>query len=307
MSVGPAAPGDSLTALAISARESLVLVAPFIKAGALSRLLDHVRVPSLTCVTRWLPGEIAAGVSDLAAYEIVKAAGGNLILRQDLHAKYYRGDSRVLVGSANITLAALGWSAQPNLELLVEHKMADLLEFEREVLRDGIRVDDEMHAMLSQALGGLSLSPEPCEQYANLTLGRPVIDVGRWLPSLRHPAELFRTYTNPEDDKIASIARSAALADLSVLRPPAGLSESVFDGVIAAVLRTLPLIKAVDHYVETPRPFGAVRELLQRHLGCDRDVAEGSLQTLIRWLWHFDPDRYEYRRPGHSEILGRRH
>jgi hypothetical protein len=54
--------------LCAEARQEIVLVAPFVKVGALRRLLEavgegvHVR-----CVTRWHPEEIDVGVSDAFA------------------------------------------------------------------------------------------------------------------------------------------------------------------------------------------------------------------------------------------------
>ncbi len=278
------------------------------KAGALSRVLGGMRAPELTCVTRWFPGELAAGVSDLGTYEIVKARGGRLLLRQDLHAKYYRADHRVLVGSANITHAALGWSVQPNLELLVEHG-ADahgFLAFEEGLVRSAILVDEELHSMVVSAVAGISVELEVGERYERFTLDRTPADLRSWVPSLRQPTELYRTYENAEDDSIATIARDAALADLAVLRPPAGLDLAAFERAIAATLLTLPVIEAIDRYAAEPRPFGVVRSLLQERLRCDRETAEGALQTLIRWLLHFHPDRYQYQRPAHSEIFCRR-
>src|ERR1022692_3406709 len=112
---------DQLEALCSSAHNDLLLIAPFIKYAVLARLFGgtqpsvHVQV-----VTRWLPQDIKAGVSDLEVWDVVKGrTRTRLWLRQDLHAKYYRADDRCLVGSANLTGSALGLSAAPNLELLV--------------------------------------------------------------------------------------------------------------------------------------------------------------------------------------------
>jgi len=45
-----------------------------------------------------------------------------LYIRQDLHAKFFAADDRCLVGSANVTSAALGWREPANLELLIPVK-----------------------------------------------------------------------------------------------------------------------------------------------------------------------------------------
>src|SRR5579862_8242725 len=113
---------DELENLCSSAHDELLLVAPFIKYTVLARLVDLTKPSvSVQIVTRWLPQDIKAGVTDIEVWDIVKVRRRTrLRLRQDLHAKYYRADDRCLIGSANLTLAALGLSAAPNLELLID-------------------------------------------------------------------------------------------------------------------------------------------------------------------------------------------
>src|SRR5947199_2775416 len=115
--------GDKLLELCPSASETLVIAAPFIKDTVLARVLDVLpsTVRRVTCITRWFPEEIAAGVSDLEIFDRLAAyQNARLLLHPHLHAKLYRADHRCLVGSANLTNRALGWSSPPNLELLVE-------------------------------------------------------------------------------------------------------------------------------------------------------------------------------------------
>src|SRR5690606_13352584 len=116
--------GDQLEQLCRSTTQTLWLVAPFIKQVTLKRLLEHV-APEVTidCVTRWRLDEIVAGVSDLGVWLLIRERpNSTLWLRSDLHAKYYRGDHQALVGSANLTNTALGWSPRPNLELLISSR-----------------------------------------------------------------------------------------------------------------------------------------------------------------------------------------
>jgi hypothetical protein len=64
--------GTLLSDLCRAARRDLLLVAPFIKVGALRRILDVVpQTIPVTCVTRWRPEEIAAGVSDLEVWPLL--------------------------------------------------------------------------------------------------------------------------------------------------------------------------------------------------------------------------------------------
>ena len=99
-------PWERIVALARGATEA-VIVAPYIKEHSLLRLLEQLpHLERLTCVTRWLAGDIAVGVSDTAVRDLVRSFGGAFRLHPGLHAKYYRFDDAVLVGSANLTDAA---------------------------------------------------------------------------------------------------------------------------------------------------------------------------------------------------------
>ena len=81
--------GDRLVEHLSSARREVLICAPFIKAGVIAKVLsaipDNVEV---RVITRWLPREIAVGVSDLAVFDLV-AEHGNASLRllDRLHAK----------------------------------------------------------------------------------------------------------------------------------------------------------------------------------------------------------------------------
>ena len=62
----------------------------------------------------------------------------------------------------------------------------------------------------------------------------------------------------------------------------------------------MPVVVAVDRFVQEPRRFGEVRDLLQQLIGTDEPPSR-QWQVLFRWLAHFQPDRFGYKRPRHSE------
>ena len=114
----PGSPGDLLSRLCERASQ-LVLVSPYIKSDALSRILENINPrASLICITRWKAQDILTGASDVQCRGIIKAHGGIFCLHPSLHAKYYKVDDAVLVGSANLTNAAMGWGVGSNLEIL---------------------------------------------------------------------------------------------------------------------------------------------------------------------------------------------
>lgn len=141
--------GKALIDLVSHAEREVVLVAPFIKQPTLRRILNSVpQNVTMTCVTRWEPLEILAGVSDIEVWELLRTRPqASLHLRMSLHAKYYRSDQCVLVGSANLTDAALGWSQRANLELLIPISAdeEDIVEFERELMNSSVVVDQSLY------------------------------------------------------------------------------------------------------------------------------------------------------------------
>lgn len=297
---------DELEALCSSAYNELLLVAPFIKYAVLARLI-HTTMPSVyvQVVTRWLPQDIKAGVTDIEVWDVVKGRPRTrLLLRQDLHAKYYRADDSCLVGSANLTNAALGLKAAPNLELLVPARpnSAGLEGFEEQLLAGAVDVDDDLVSLTQAAVNRLPALAE-AEGLIPLDSAEPT-PLTSWIPALRQPEDLFVAYAG-RSDALSSTAQRCAAADLSMLRVSPGLDEPAFRAVVAATLLRMPVVAAVSRFVTEPRRFGEVRDLLG-HLLESPEAASREWQVLVRWLIYFLGDRFEYRRPHHSEIIARR-
>ena len=68
--------GQMLIDAAKLSRREVVLIAPFVKADALSLILECVPDPSIPIkvVARWIPIEIAAGVCDLEIFDVVSSS-----------------------------------------------------------------------------------------------------------------------------------------------------------------------------------------------------------------------------------------
>lgn len=290
--------GDALLQLAQGAEEELLLVAPFVKTGALGRVLEAwSRKMSVTLVTRWRLEELAFGVSDLEVYPLIRSFGGRVLLHPTLHAKYYATGDRALMGSANLTAAALGWREDGNLELLMPAFGGRLRSFERDLDRDCIEVDDEMFESFKAALE--AFPPPPVTDWA----AAPAPSFTRWRPVLRHPEDLHVAYGGAADG-LSTASREAAALDLAALRPPLGLLREQFDIWVGAQLRQHPEAIAIDAFVEPPRRFGEMRDMMLRRGAEDGDRA---WQQWMRWLLYFLGDRYVMRVANYSEIFGRRH
>ena len=172
----------------LSQAEDVVVAAPYIKANALSRVLANVGAgTSLVCVTRWQIQDIVVGASDVECRTIVNELGGVFKLHPTLHAKYYRADEKVLVGSANITYSALGWSTEPNLEILcTAGEDFDAAAFERQLLNDSRKISDKEFSRW-QSIETIDL------QTSLLSISNsPYLDT--WRPLTRNPENFLLAY-----------------------------------------------------------------------------------------------------------------
>ena len=310
--------GTELEKLCAEARNEVLLVAPFIKAPVLEKLLNEIPLDvPLRCVTRWFPEEIVAGVSDLEVWSLIKERpNSSLWLRPDLHAKYYRADEQCLVGSANLTAKALGWSNQSNLELLVTITAQEpsIKTFETKLLTGCVPVDEDLFEQISATVKLLA-EQHPDSLARSLSIvelkeenlpTNNLVAVDAWLPTLRNPEDLYLAYSGLTE-KLSTASKIAALTDLRSLTIIPNLSQKVFQAYIGTLLLQKPIIQKVDTFVKTPQRFGAVRDLLAS-LPCanlpDFD-AERAWQTLMRWLLHFLPNRYALSVPNYSEVFYR--
>ncbi|MBN1453277.1 MAG: phospholipase D family protein [Anaerolineales bacterium] len=313
-------PGDLLEHLLRNTQSKLLIVSPFIKVNALKRLLssvgDDVKVD---CVTRWRLEEIIVGVSDLEIWGLFRTRpNASLSLRMNLHAKYYRGDESCLVGSANITHAALGWSLSPNLELLIPSP--ENQEFERELFAGTVEVTNALYDQFKVAVDNypkISIPtsptikpglPENITQTSSLkdqNIAVQPIPLETWFPLTRYPETLYSAYSG-QLDKLSTAARQAAIADLAVLSIPTGLGEKTFNLLVSTLLIQMPAVYKIDCLIEEPQRFGAVRNLIRQITGVVRTEADTTWQTLMRWLLYFLPENYERKQPHHSEIFGKK-
>ena len=93
-------------ALRIDASE-LRIICPFIKKGAIERILEH-HPSKIQVITRFNLVDFAEGVSDIEALRELLDAGADIRGIKNLHAKIYLfSDKRAIVTSANLTKAAL--------------------------------------------------------------------------------------------------------------------------------------------------------------------------------------------------------
>lgn len=273
--------GERIRLLLKDATEDVVIVAPFIKAEALRLLLQGVSTDvHIRCVTRWLPKEVAAGVSDLEVFDILEERGNfEMALVNRLHAKLYIAGDRCLVGSANVTLSGLGEVQHSNVEVLIESQVADtgveavLKDIEmwaRPVTRSVL----EATRRLANSLSGITVLGEPEE----------------WIPKSRHPNLAYGFYREPPDDKGTSADR-VLISDVAAANLPAGLTEEEFDREIRSLLATIsiaqPILAATGDELLTCADAHSYLSTKESEYFTVHEL----WRAFVKWMAHFHADK----------------
>jgi phosphatidylserine/phosphatidylglycerophosphate/cardiolipin synthase-like enzyme len=134
------------TEFVADARESVHIIAPFIRVEALNVILRGVNLRDVTLVTTWSTKDILTGASDLDVYPYLRSRGWRLYLHPGLHAKLLISDSgAAIVTSANITRPGLGLGERSNVECALETPHLPLEErlWLLNLVRASLLVDDE--------------------------------------------------------------------------------------------------------------------------------------------------------------------
>ena len=267
-------PWERIVALARGATEA-VIVAPYIKEHSLLRLLEQLpHLERLTCVTRWLAGDIAVGVSDTAVRDLVRSFGGAFRLHPGLHAKYYRFDDAVLVGSANLTDAGLGVGRIRNFEILARPGGGfDSVAFERELMAGSREIDDGEFAAWDTI--------PVIESDAGAGPDSALLD---WYPATRDPADLWQFYYGHRESLSLDTQRRAE-ADLLVLGPPASLDLYGFGNWVSVGLMSSSFVGDVRRISAADEPQAFLQ--LGDDWGLEPGAARYAAETVRTWVAHF--------------------
>ena len=297
------APGDAIISVASRADSRLYLVAPFITVNALLQVLEKVQpTVETTVVTRWHLMELLAGVNDVEIWSILNQRDDHLILQPRLHAKIALNDFEGIAGSANITGSGLGWAAVPNEEVVLPAYGEYLQSLKSVVMRlaqTGVVVDELVYKEFRSQL-------EELEEVKNFTAETHFNDGSEtklpWTPLTRDPADLQALYFGDHHLLTASAAADAAI-DLAALDIPLRLTRNLFKIHVSVQLLQNPLVRELERELASSRRFGEALNVVRLWTGESRQEAVDRLQTLIRWLLHFQPDRWQYGKARYSETL----
>ena len=262
--------------------EDVFVAAPFIKHDTLRRLLDLIDPDAkLNCVSRWRRREIASGVSDRECRELVVERGGAFRLHQSLHAKYYRFGNVVLIGSANLTSAGMGYSQWPNLETLCAPRDGfHWGQLEARLLSESYLLGDAEYLRWQQIeITGRNIG------YASRDEGPSEPEPVGWEPRTREPGHLWMAYRGSEQEIPGDDERRAALTDLEEVGLPPGLDRQDFDNWIVGALLESAWVGRIRSLWGRDRM--EVRALLEIEWGMDASQVERARQTLEAWIQRY--------------------
>jgi len=287
-------PGPGVLDFVRSSEARLLITAPYIKSHALRTLIAAIPdcVCEFTCITRWLPEDIASGVCDIEIYEDIAARAGALRVHPHLHAKYFSNTRTALVGSANVTGRALGWNTPSNVELLVSlpADFPGLREWERSLLDSSVKATadlrDRILAEADELKRSRAFTPPPEVEQDDESR------VDLWVPTCTVPDRLWLIYQGRGAGSTVASAFEAAKSDLAALSPPRGLSEELFEAYIAGILRQMPFFAEIDRLASTGMTDSQAHNFLAERLGERVESPEHVWRVLKAWLMHFFPDSY---------------
>lgn len=276
--------GDRIRALFKGSVKSAAVVAPFIKLNALRSLLDVIRSDThIRCVTRWLPREIAAGVSDPEILEMLEERGNfSLSLVGRLHAKLYIADDRCLAGSANVTLAGLGdGDDNNNIEVLVETTVDDpgIAATLKEIAQAERLATKEIAETARHLANSLSAS-------TTLTTDLEAL----WFPCSRRPERAYRFYTVPPSGYVRASDR-IVLADLASANIQPGLEQDEFKTEIRSLLAAIPIAKPILESAKDITITRADAHAYLENIAGDKFSSDDLWLAFVNWMTYFYPDR----------------
>lgn len=281
----------------LTGADNVTIIAPFITKVGLNEIIEKLSSDSsLTIFTRWNLEEVAAGVSDPGIIDLINK-NSSIFLNSNLHAKaYIRHGSGALVGSANVTGRGLGLSSAGSAELLVDveeknERLVSLLNYldacsgkADRYLADRIKNDAAIFK---------NKHKDFFDKKRSRSNGSEV-----WLPLYSYPKALWYIYSGKRGERLYSLAEH----DLIALDLPKGLDVEEFNALVCHKLGQGLVAKIATEAIGLSA-YKAVLKFknLSEAAGCKVEDPEHRWNTLVAWLTHFMPERYELS-PGGKKI-----
>lgn len=290
--------GIRLQGFFCDAQEKIIICAPFIKVATIKSLLKNISNDvKIEVYTRWKAHEILLGVSDLAVFDYISSLNhGEVYISDRLHAKFYRSDNRVIIGSANVTHSALGWVKEPNIEFLVE-------------------IDPSLYQVktLENELSHFEIvTPDTRDYFQNLAASLAEIDIDNmksrfeeneelkshyeaWLPACTVPEILYAVYSNESGGRrFSSGAIDDACSDIVDLGIPPGLGRQDFEVFVRDRLYKISSFKEfIDRASSVLTEHEAIIIIKQFRPDYNDQEAKFCWNIVLEWVRVFFHDKIE--------------
>lgn len=278
--------GEKLLTLCSSASNEVFLASPFIKLEALEHICAAVpaHIP-MTIIARFSESDLQAGVSDLEVIDLLSLRdNANFLIHPALHAKLYRADNQVLIGSANITSKGLGWCALPNIEILTNLSASEphIVATEKLIRENSFPITPERYLALKAAI-----ARRPIVDKEKDIQGAPL-----WIPSCRRPELLNDIHHGRKTSLCTDDVLESAKLDLQALSIPSWLSDEDFTPWLNTVFRTTPIYGMLVDRCRISNPFED-KEALEwiESLGSSTPLsAKDAWESLKAWIRFLNPD-----------------
>ena len=300
-----------------SAVHYVTLYSPYIKKEVIERLTSNVSADvKIQMICSWKIEDLAKGVSDIEVYTLLKKKGHHLFYCPSLHLKTYLFDDvHLLTGSANLTSKGLGICNDANLETLVEVDPIpnNYAIYLKEILKKSFLITDEIYNQIAGIVSKFSEKndfdttelKELEKNFRNIIMKKDYFLISE-LPMTNSPKELYEEILNIKDGSVVEpvVAHDIALYAL-------GQKEwdhtEAFESYLSVRFFSHPFIVKLCGFIDRPRRFGEFKEWVQNNctnvpVPSRRELTE-NVQVLYGWLKALGKDKFEYSRPGHSEIL----
>ena len=210
----------------------------------------------------------------------------------DLHAKLYMADDLCLVGSANLTATALGWSRRSNVELLISadstnSDIARLLER----LKESKPATEKVRLEIQERAATLTTTTldEGLEVKGDADVRRQP-----WLPRCAAPDRLFEIYQNSATTAVVEGTREDGLDDLQDLLIRNGLGQQEFNNAVRETLLLMPafarIIREVPQVITDAKGVSFVEDARPDLSGNDASV---QWRIIRDWIQAFFDDEFE--------------
>lgn len=315
---------DDLVAQSADRAADVVIVAPYIKKNTIEWLLDVLPIHAkLKILTRATIFDFIMGASDIECWPLIWDRGGIVYLLQTLHAKYYRFDNDVFIGSANITDSALGRNLRSNRELLAKYYFNDELKLIEEALFQDASVADKglLHDLkpiinrYKKSKTILALHKQ--EKRLNNRKDEAIVRVrlpDNWFLKAKNPAVLWNVM-NSDTNELSEYEIEDAKQDLYILKIPGNIQRLAdFKKILGWRLAKHKLVRKLlwlfDHNETENYPYlsyGFIRKELQLKRDTVYGQTDGEVNAFLNWMTYvFEDIFYEVRPQSHSRLLGRK-